>query len=68
MAIGSDSVKIALKENGEVKFLKNISVEDGVSYELTEKEEADTFVAEGVAPTMKALHDNEPDKKFILVV
>ena len=65
MSLGSDKAKIALEENGEMKFLKNI-VRDPVSYDLTTEEDAEKLTVDEVMIDIKALKDAEPDKLFVV--
>lgn len=65
MSLGSDKAKIALEENGEIKFLKNI-VRDPVSYDLTTEEDAEELTVDEVMIDIKALKDTEPDKMFVV--
>ena len=65
MSLGRDKAKIALEENGETKFLKNI-VRDPVSYDLTTEEDAEKLTVDEVMIDIKALKDAEPDKLFVV--
>lgn len=65
MSLGSDKAKIALEENGETKFLKDI-VRDPVSYSLTTEEDAEELTVDEVMIDIKTLKDAEPDKMFIV--
>ena len=66
MSLGSDKAKIALEQNGELKFLKNI-VRDPVSYDLTTEEDAEELTVDEVMIDIKALRDAEPEEKFIII-
>lgn len=66
MSLGNDKAKIALEQNGELKFLKNI-VRDPVSYDLTTEEDAEELTVDEVMIDIKALRDAEPEEKFIII-
>lgn len=66
MSLGSDKAKIALEQNGELKYLKDVS-RDPISYTLTTESDAEEFTVEQVMVNIKALRDAEPEEKFIII-
>lgn len=67
MSLGTDKAKIATEDNGERKFLKNIAIEP-VSYDLTTEGDAELLTVDQIAVYTRHLRENEPDKKFFVVV
>lgn len=67
MTLGTDRAKIAVEENGVRKFLKDIEVEDTISYELTNKSGAELLTLDQLMVYTKKLQANEPNKKFIII-
>lgn len=68
MSLGTDRAKIALEENGERKFLKNIEYEGEVSYDLTTEQDAELLTADQIAVAIKYLREAEPEKNFFVVI
>lgn len=67
MSLGTDRAKIATEENGKRKFLKNITTEP-VSYELTTEGSAELLTVDELMVDIKYLQQNEPERKFFVVV
>ena len=68
MSLGTDRAKIALEENGERKFLKNIEYEGEVSYDLTTEQDAELLTADQIAVAIKYLREAEPERNFFVVI
>lgn len=69
MAIGQNTVYLTLQEDGEeMKYLKNINVENGVAYELTtDRSEADVLTVDEVMAYARLLKTQEPEHNFVIM-
>lgn len=69
MAIGQNTVYLTLQEEGaELKYLKDISVDEEITYALTtDKEEAEKLTVDEVMAYARLLKAHEPDKNFVIM-
>lgn len=65
MSTGVTGVKIAI-DDGEFQYLKNIELGDEVYYDLTISEDAEVIDTADCIDYLRALKENEPDKKFVI--
>lgn len=68
MALGYEKVKIALEQDGELKYLNNIQfykegAETKVSYQLSQ--DAQVLINDGAVKALEVLRKNEPHNNFL---
>lgn len=70
MSLIYKNIKIGVEENGEVKYLTDVQLskdheEKRISYQLSA--DGQVFSNEGGTEVLKYLHQNEPNKSFIVI-